>query len=48
MDDLELKDVVLAIADDICVHETWNLDYMDVDKYNKAIVRRYFAGEIPE
>ena len=35
---LELKDEIGRIADDICHHREWNLDYQD---YDEAVVERY-------
>lgn len=43
-DSLELKDVILTVADDLSAHEKWNLDYMDSDGYDKAIVERYLGS----
>ena len=41
--DLEIRELILSVADDICKHESWDLDYMS-DGYNSAIVQRYIGG----
>jgi ADP-ribosylglycohydrolase len=43
-DSLELKELILAVADDLSAHEKWNLDYMDTQWYDRATVERYLGN----